>query len=191
MVRRMLARGMLVAITATAIALFSAQQASAQALIYVGGGGSFPTSDFGNYAETGWMAFAGGMIAVGPEGLKVGAEVFYGQNKHKEVEIGPVPFSSEDKTSPYGAMAIASYGFTTGGKLTPYLFGGAGVLVHRFSSPDEESASDSQFGYQGGAGVDFAVSPTIGIFVEGRYMGSKDTQFFGAAGGLAFALGGS
>ena len=123
-----------------------------------------------------------GEIGVVDRGAVMGAEVFYGQNNHKtEVAL------ENDKTSPYGAMAVVDYGFKTGGKLMPYVFGGLGVLIHRFSST-ELSASETQFGYEVGAGVDFGVSPKVGIFVEGRYMGSSDTQFFAADAGLAFNL---
>ena len=77
-------------------------QADAQATIYIGGGGSFPTSDFGDYANTGWMAIGGVLVDVGPSGLGLGVELFYGQNNHKD----EASLFESAKTSPYGAMAI-------------------------------------------------------------------------------------
>jgi opacity protein-like surface antigen len=171
---------------ATVVALFAAQQASAQTIIYLGGGATFPMGDFGDFANTGWQAVGGVLVPVGPAGLSVGAEGFYGQNNHKEGEIG---FLENSKTTPYGAMGVVSYGFQTSGKLTPYVFGGLGVLVHKFSA-EGISQSETQFGYEGGAGIDFALSPKLGIWIEGRYMGSSDTQFIAADAGLAFAVGG-
>jgi len=179
-------RRMLVGIAAV-VALFVAQQASAQVVVYVGGGATFPMGDFGDYANTGWQAVGGVLVPVGPEGLSVGAEAFYGQNNHKE-EVTTVLEGA--KTSPYGAMGVVIYNFQTSGKLTPYVFGGLGVLVHRFSAENIDSESETQFGYEGGAGIDFSLSPKLGIWVEGRYMGSSDTQFIAADAGLAFALGG-
>lgn len=185
MVRRALTQRLLVTVAAATVALFAInQQASAQGIyVFVGGAGTFPTSDFGDYAKTGWMAFGGAGIRVGPEGLSVGADLFYGQNNHKgEILEG-------EKTTPYGAMGYVSYSFQTAGKITPYVFGGAGVLIHKFSATGVSSESETQFGYEGGVGADFMVSPQVSIFAEGRYIGSKDTQFFFAGAGLSFQVG--
>ena len=187
MVRRTSSLRMFVAAAATVVALFATQQASAQTIIFVGGGATFPTSDFGDYANTGWQVVGGVLVPVGPAGLHVGAEGFYGQNNHKE----EVSLATDSKTTPYGAMGVVEYSFQMDGKLTPYVFGGAGVLIHKFSAAGLDSESETQFGYEGGVGVSFDVSPTIGIWVEGRYMGSSDTKFFAALAGLGFAVGGA
>lgn len=184
MVRRNSVQRILVAFVAVA-AFFGVQQASAQ-LIYVGGGATLPTGDFGDFAKTGWQAVGGFLYPVGPEGLAIGVEGFYGQNKHKD----EAALTSDDKTSPYGAMAIVDYGVQTNANLVPYFFGGVGVMVHRFSTTGA-SESETQFGYEAGAGIEFTVAPKIGIFLEGRYMGSKDTQFVSALAGVAFSLAGS
>jgi len=187
MVRRALTQRLLVAVAAAGVALFAINQtASAQGIyVFVGGAGTFPTSDFGDYAKTGWMAFGGVGVDVGPQGLSVGADLFYGQNNHEGTDI-----LEGEKTTPYGAMGYVSYGFQTAGKITPYVFGGAGVLIHKFSATGVDSESETQFGYEGGVGVDFMVAPKISIFGEGRYIGSKDTQFFFAGAGLSFMVGG-
>ncbi len=49
--------------------------------------------------------------------------------------------------------------------------------------------SESQFGYEFGGGLGFAVSEAVLLYAEGRYMGSQDTKFFGALAGLAFMVG--
>jgi len=184
MVRRTLVQRLLFAIAATVVALFAAQQAQAQTTLYVGGGATFPTSDMGDVTSTGWQIIGGVLFPVGPEGLSIGAEGFYGQNSGKD--------DSPIKISPYGVMGIASYGFSTSGSVTPYIFGGLGLMVSGVSWDDDlfESSSESSFGYQLGAGVEFGVSESTGIFVEGKYMGSSDAKFFGLDAGLAFALGG-
>jgi len=153
--------------------------AQAQTTLYVAGGVTFPTGDFGSYTETGWMAAAGALFGLGESGFGVGGEVFYGQNSHSVLDI-----DLDSKTSPYGVMAIADYAFGQPGAIRPYVFGGLGLLVHRFSE-EGFSESESQFGYQFGAGVGLP----MGLFFEGRYMGSEDTNYFGVLAGWAFGLG--
>ena len=47
----------------TAFALMAiAIPAQAQTTLYIGGGGSFPTGDFGELADTGWMAVGGAIF---------------------------------------------------------------------------------------------------------------------------------
>jgi opacity protein-like surface antigen len=152
--------------------------------LYISGGGSFPTGTFGDYADTGWMIAGGAVFDIGTSGLGAGVDLFYGQNNHSYEGA-----ESSEKTSPYGAMGFLQYGFQTSGKLVPYVFGGAGVLVHRFSAEGFDSESDTQFGYQFGAGLDFPVGGTTSLYVEGRYMGSSDTNYFAAMAGLAFGVG--
>jgi len=155
--------------------------AQAQTTLYIGAGGSFPTGDFGELSNTGWMGVGGVVFGLGDSGFGVGGEVFYGQNNTKD-EFSPL--YGDSKTSPYGIMAIADYEFGSLDGLQPYLFGGLGLMIHRFSSDNFESDSESQFGYQFGAGLSF----NFGLFVEGRYMGSSDAQYFGALAGWAFSL---
>ena len=151
--------------------------AQAQTTLYIGAGASFPTSDFGDYANTGWMGTAGALFGAGPVG--VGAEFFYGQNNHKD----EVSLADDAKTTPWGFMGIVDYAFGQPDKIRPYVFGGLGVLIHKYSAGGI-SESETQFGYQAGAGLSFP----LGIYVEGRYMGSEDTKYFGALAGFAFDL---
>jgi len=153
--------------------------------LYISGGGSFPTGNFGDYADTGWMAAGGVVFDIGTAGLGAGVDLFYGQNNHSYEGA-----LDGEKTSPYGAMAFLEYGFQTSGKLQPYLFGGAGLLVHRLSADGVESDSETKFGYQFGAGLGFPLGGTTSLYVEGRYMGASDTNYFAALAGFAFGLGG-
>ena len=157
--------------------------AQAQTTLYIAGGATFPTGDFGD-SSVGWMGAGGVIFGLGDGGFGVGGEVFYGQNSYSDLDGA--------KTTPYGVMAIADYTFGTEGNLRPYVFGGAGLMVHRFSY-EGFSDSESAFGYQAGAGLSFP----IGLFVEGRFMGSASmgegedsgtTTFFAAMAGWAFGL---
>ena len=160
--------------------------AQAQTTLYIGAGASFPTGDFGEFADTGWMGVGGVLFGIGDSGFNVGGEVFYGQNNSKESLFNT-------KTTPYGIMAIADYTFGQPDKIQPYVFGGLGLMVHRFSGDNFDSESESGFGYQFGAGLAFP----FGLFAEGRYMGSSNmgegdsaqaTTYFGALAGWAFDL---
>lgn len=155
---------------------------SAQMFAFLGGGGTFPTGDFGEYANTGWIASGGVGIPVGPPGLAVVIEGFYGQNNHSDVD--------GDKTNPYGAMVEVDYAFGTPGSIQPYLLGGVGLLVHKYSTNIASfSGSESQFGYTAGAGAVVPLGGALGIYGEGRYWGSSDTAFLGVLVGLSLEFG--
>ena len=168
----------------TAFALMAfAIPVQAQTTLYIGGGGSFPTGDFGDVANTGWMATAGALFGVGTPGLGIGAEFFYGQNNHKD----EVSLSEDAKTTPWGFMGILDYSFGEAGAIQPYLFGGLGVLIHKFSSAGF-SESSTEFGYEFGAGLAFPIGATSSIYAEGRYVGSDLAKYFAALAGFAFEL---
>ena len=157
--------------------------AQAQTTLYIGAGGSFPTGDFGDYANTGWIGTAGALFAVGAPGLSAGAEFFYGQNNHKSELSEDV----DSKTTPWGFMGILDYSFGEAGSIQPYLFGGAGVLIHKFST-EGFSESETKFGWEFGAGLAFPIGATSSIYAEGRYVGSEYTKYFAALAGFAFDL---
>ena len=189
----MLKKSVLFLATLAFVGIAAPTQADAQTTLYLGAGASLPMGDYGEYANTGWLAVGGVVFGIGDSGFGVGGEVFYGQNNHKEEES----FFEDEKTTPYGIMAIADYVFGTEGGIRPYVFGGAGLLVHKFSASGVESESESAFGYQAGLGVSFPVGASSSLFAEGRYMGSSSTgegefstttNFFGLLAGFAFGL---
>ncbi len=167
----------------TALTLTLPSPASAQG-VYWGAGITFPMGDYGDYAKTGYLGIAGISFDLGPAGLSVVGEGFYGQNSHE---------TDGDKTNPYGAMAGLLYDLNpeeTGG---PYVFGQAGLMVHKYSSDEFGDDSETGFGFGAGAGYGFPLGDTE-LFVEGRYMyGSFDygnTSFLGIMAGVALTLGG-
>jgi hypothetical protein len=166
------------------IALTVPNQASAQGF-YFGAGPTFPIGDYSDYAKTGYIGVAGVSFPIGPAGLSVVGEGFYGQNSHSDVD--------GDKTYPYGAMGGLLYDLTPGVTGGIYFFGQAGFMVHKYSSDEYEGESETGFGFGGGAGYGFPLGDTE-LFVEGRYMqGSFDygnTAFFGIVAGVALDLGG-
>lgn len=158
--------------------------------IYVSGGVTFPTSDYGDISDTGWMAAGGVLFPVGPAGLSIGAEGFYGQNSAVDEgsEIGL------DDPKLYGGMGIVVYTFQTRSSIEPYVFGGAGIMALKLGAFGE-SDTESGFGYQFGAGLGFPLSPKVSLYGEGRYMGGDISDatvgLFGIFAGLTFGLGSS
>jgi hypothetical protein len=152
--------------------------------VYWGAGITLPTGDYGDYAKTGYLGIAGVSFAVGPAGLSVVGEGFYGQNSHD---------IDGDKTNPYGAMAGLLYDLSPEEMGGVYVFGQAGFMVHKYSSDGPGDSSDTGLGFGGGAGYGFLLGDTE-IFAEGRYMyGDFDyggTSFLGIMVGVALALGG-
>lgn len=154
--------------------------------IFVGGGVTVPTSDFGDFANTGWMGFAGVLTPVGDQGFSVGAEGFFGSNGH-EIE--------GDKTNLYGGMALASLSF--GGETapaTPFVFGGLGFMTHSYKSESTPQFEDSATGMTlgGGGGVTFPLGGAQGILAGTYIQGFGDideTSLFGISAGVQFLFG--
>lgn len=182
-------------VAAGALLLFAAPAATQAQWVWVGGGLIVPTGDFGDVAKAGWMGTAGVGFPIGESGLGVAAEGFYGQNSADDEVSG---FVDGDKFSVYGAMGNVGYRIGDPANVGAYIYGGLGLLALRFSPDTGDSESDSNLGYQFGAGVDIPVGSNIGVFVEGRYMGStgadeelgeSNINLFGVLAGLGFGIG--
>lgn len=161
-----------IGLLALAVILVSgaAAPAAAQAGVFIAAGPTLPVSDYGDYANTGWMADGGVIYTLPAGGVWLAADGFYGQNKHND--------DSGDETHLYGGAG--SIGYTIGADATkprPYLFGQAGALVHHYSPGDSsiESSSDTKFMWGGGAGVIFPVG-NVGLYLESRYMSAHASQ---------------
>lgn len=177
-------------VAAGALLLVAAPAATQAQWVWVGGGLSVPTSDYGDATNAGWLGTVGVGFPIGESGLGVSAEGFYGQNgATDEAEAGGL-----DKGSIFGAMGNVGYRIGDPENIGAYLFGGLGLLASKASFTDDtESDTESAFGYQFGVGVDVPVGSNVGVWVEGRYMGSsKDdvtTSIFGILAGLGFGIG--
>jgi hypothetical protein len=167
------------------VSLLAATALPAQS-IWVGGGPTFPTGDYGNYAKTGWMASAGVGFPLGEaKKLAVQFEGLYGSNSHSDVD--------GDKTNLYGGLANLNYRFGDVSKLGLYVYGGAGLLVHDYKSttyPDEAS-SDSKFAYQFGAGLDIPLGG-IALWIDAKYLRRAEsyaTALFPLMAGISIPIG--
>jgi opacity protein-like surface antigen len=157
----------------------SAQAQGSKAFIYAGGGASIPMSDYGDYAKTGWLGVAGvgyNMTA----NVFIQAEGMFGSNKHSDY--------AGDKTELMGASASIGYSFgEDGAKVKPYVFGGAGMLSHKFKPATGTSDSESKAMFYGGAGLYFPMGK-LGLWVETRYVSRSDTKFVPVMAGLQINL---
>lgn len=174
------------AIVASAAVLFMAlalpQEGQAQS-IYVLAGLSAPTGDYGDVANTGWLAAGGVTFPVGQAGLWAGAEGLYSRNGS---DIDDLSFK------PYSVMGILGYDIPTESSVSPFVFAGAGLMGISESFGDV-SESDSGFGWQLGGGVGFEGQSNITPFVEARYQSASindvTLSFFGLEAGVSIGLG--
>ncbi len=152
--------------------------------VWLGGGATFPVSDYGDYADTGFLITGGGGYPIGDSGLSITAEGFYGQNNHPDFD--------GDKTSPYGVMGGLEYDFGADADSGVYMFGGLGILWHKFSSDQFEESTDSGLGFGAGAGYGFPLGGING-WVEGRVthasIDDSNTSFVGVMAGISIPLG--
>jgi len=138
--------------------------------VFFGGGASIPVGSSSDHVKTGWMATGGIGLDIGTRGLFVEAEGYYGQNKAK---VG------DEKAKLMGGLGAIGYSFMREKKAHPYVLAGAGIL----SSKNGES--ESQFAYSGALGLVVSVATKINLWVEGRYLGTKDVKIVPVMGGLS------
>jgi hypothetical protein len=154
--------------------------------VWLGGGATFPTSDLGEVANTGYNFMVGVATDVGASGLNVGVEAFYGQNNHD---------TDGNKSSPYGFQGSVGYNVSgPDADQSVYVFGTLGALWHKFTSETLPTADSSEagFAYGGGAGYFFPLGSLSG-WIEGRFTQASITdanvQYFGINAGVSIPLG--
>jgi hypothetical protein len=169
---------------AAACALIVAAPASAQ-FVWIGGGPTFPMSDYGDYAKTGFLVTGGVGTNVGEQGLSAFVEGFFGQNNHDV---------SGEKTTPFGALVGLEFDFAgKGADQSLYVSGAVGLLVHRYTAGSDYGSDNSKgLGVSGGLGYYFPLGSVKG-FVEGRVfearIESENTMFSGIMAGISIPVG--
>ncbi len=172
-------------ITAAAVLSFLALPATTQAqtaFLWAGGGVTFPTGDYSDATDTGWLGTAGIGVNIGGSGAAVFGEGIYGQNSFAGTADGNAKL--------FGAMGGLIYRAGDPANVGPYGFVGGGLLVVDPSDGD----SESNFGYEVGIGLDVPTSGNVGFWFEVRYMGSTgsdtvDANIFGILAGIGVGLG--
>jgi opacity protein-like surface antigen len=177
-------RWSMVACAVCALAI-AASPAAAQRRVGLGfsAGLSVPTGNTGDFTSAGYNV--GAMIDVPgspsvPFGLRFEGKLdsFSGKNR------GDPDFRSVSLTG------NAVVNLSTASGATPYIIGGVGVYNGRVEFANDEHASDTNMGLNGGAGVRFPLSG-FSTFVEFRYHhifgdGANDASFLPLTFGIVF-----
>jgi opacity protein-like surface antigen len=163
------------------------------------GGASMPTGDYGQVASTGWNF--GGMADYWMNSQwGLGGDVAYhANNASKEINDGLalIDPGSEMKFSTMQFGAHATYLIPTqGGTMSPYLQGGVGSYNIKTKIDGGTlltgEATESKFGFNMGAGVDFRATPTVNLGVNGTYhyisADPSALNWFGIEGRVTFKM---
>ena len=135
---------------------------------WAGGGPILPMGDSKKAFDTGWMLDAGIARVIVPKHSSLQLQVSYGSN--------PVKSSTLNSTL-YSAFGNITYGLLgDDAKLSPYVYGGLGIVSTKTGGTYSTSRSD--FGYQGAGGVSYTINKKWSAFGEARYMsaGSGTTR---------------
>ena len=140
----------------------SAQVAQAQAglSLGLGAGAVMPSGDMADVYSTGWTGQASLRLkpAVSPLGFQFDASYS---------RLGLDTDLVDGHTSTLAGTANAVFAFPGAAAARPYLIGGLGVYNQR-ASIEGESASDTKFGANAGAGFDLKLG-SASLYAEGRF----------------------
>jgi opacity protein-like surface antigen len=144
----------------------AAQDAAARAFTFgVSGGLSMPTGDFGDVVKSGFNA--GAHLGFKPAMLPFGVRV--------EGQFNQFDFDASDDNDSDASLRIiagtanAVFGVPAASSaFRPYLIGGVGAYNSRLSIDVPGLESSTDFGLNGGAGIEFGLSG-LATFIEARY----------------------
>lgn len=154
-------RRLVIGASTLAVALLLGAPA-ANAQFFVGIGATLPSSDYGDYAKTGWMATAGVRVwQSSNQRVGLWGEGFYGSNTHDDID--------GDKTNLYGGLASVGFDLTSaaGATATPYLLGSVGYMVHQYKSDAFPQFEGSEGGLAFGGGGGFYMGR---VWADARYI---------------------
>jgi opacity protein-like surface antigen len=150
--------------------------------LFVAGGANIPMGDFGDLADAGWMIGGGVLAAVGAQGLWLGAEGMYASNSYKDTDDADFQL--------VGGGGMVGLTFNRGARISPYVFGSAGVLSVKVDAGESSSESESEFAWGGGAGLAMTMSPRATLFASGRYIKAGDLSMVPVSVGVLLWLSG-
>lgn len=164
-------------LTVGLIAALGAAPLAAQLGFHIGAGVTNPSSDYADFAKTGWMALGGVTFSI-PAPIKVQVDAMYGMNNH-EGDTG-------EKTSIYGGMANAVYNIGAG-TIKPYVLGGVGYLSHAYDAGNLGDFDETEwaFAWNVGGGINFGLGG-LSLFAEARYLDRDGTAIIPIFAGLRF-----
>lgn len=161
----------------------------------ISGGISNPSGDFSDIAETGFHGILTGTYMVTPV-FGIGADIGY---HWWGVDDEVTPLGADASINAIQGTVHGTFRFQTNGKAVPYLQGGLGV--YRYKEQVEDSLdpfedfefTESDFGFNLGGGVNFAVSPMYEVGLGAAYhsISTEDfsTHFFTVGVNLMWGMG--
>ena len=172
---------------------------------YFGGGGGWTSLESPQTGTLGGASFRQRFS----DGYSIGARVGYEwgplrfeeefrfqQNGIAGVGAGAVNVAATGNRNAYAFMTNAIYDFTFGWPITPHLGVGVGVVqLHDAMGVRGvgtlSRSTDTEFGYQGIAGVRYNINPSLAFDVDYRYLATSNANFRGTAllGGLGYSSG--
>lgn len=163
-------------VLSAALLTFSVGAANASSTwLGVHGGAGVPTGDYGDAAATGWQFGVTGTRMVNDQwgfGADLGYHMWGGSddlNASAEALFGP---GSEYSWTALQATGHVVVSIPTQGSVNPYVRGGLGIynLGLKLESPSgDDDASESKFGFNFGAGMNFASSSNMRWGVSGQF----------------------
>ena len=151
------------------------------------GAGNDNTTEF----ETG--GYLAGVLGVDlRNGFRAEGEMLYSNNEAKSI-VGTAAGTAlntgnvEGEVSMLSFMANLAYDIPNQTRLTPFVFGGAGItglFLNQIETNNSEVYDDVDwvFALQGGAGVNFAIDEQLSIEALYRYLETENPEFNDGAG---------
>jgi hypothetical protein len=131
-------------------------------LVWGGAGPSIPLGDFGDAADTGWMAGAGLLAILGESGLWAGVEGLLGRNSGNVGNVGNYELM--------GGGGMVGYTLAQGARAQPYIFGNVGLMSLKTPSVGPSGDAESGLSMGAGAGVTYSLTESASLFASGRYI---------------------
>jgi hypothetical protein len=164
-----------------ALGFIVASTASAQHVkVSVGAGGVLPTGDYSTLDNAGWHVLGAVEVGLPMTGLGVRVDGMYSQTTHADLLTGTTTLSggSADLVYRIGAPHVP---------VKFYVLGGVGYYSVDFGG----SQSESDMGYNAGAGLSFGLAG-MNVFAETRYIGvmtsGSTMTFLPVTLGMAFGF---
>ena len=94
--------------------------------VFGAGGASIPLGDFADAADTGWLVGGGILGMLGTQGVWLGAEGMYGRHRVSDADGVDIEM--------IGGGGMIGYTFSPAARISPYIFGSAGVLSSKLTA---------------------------------------------------------
>jgi opacity protein-like surface antigen len=149
------------------VMLLGAATSAAQGVRYgVGAGLLLPVGDYHSLDKLGWIAAVDGTYWLASGSLGIRAEASYSRTGQRE---GACCLTDHTTAFGGGMIDVVNALGKTPDQVRPYLVAGVGLYNWRLSAPGFTPASETKFGFGGGAGVAYKVGRgSTRIFLESK-----------------------